>query len=100
MKTRSNTFTLEQFKEKNYGVKGSSKREKLESGYQNFKLGALLQEARLVKGLTQEELAEKVGTTRSYISKLENDIKEVRLSNLQKIVELGLEGKLELTIKL
>jgi DNA-binding XRE family transcriptional regulator len=100
MKTRNNTFTLEQFKEKNYGVKGSSKREKLESGYQNFKLGALLQEARLVKGLTQEELAEKVGTTRSYISKLENDIKEVRLSNLQKIVELGLEGKLELTIKL
>jgi DNA-binding XRE family transcriptional regulator len=100
MKTRNNTFILEQFKEKNYGVKGSSKREKLESGYQNFKLGALLQEARLVKGLTQEELAEKVGTTRSYISKLENDIKEVRLSNLQKIVELGLEGKLELTIKL
>ncbi len=100
MKTRNNTFTLEQFKEKNYGVKGSSKREKLESGYQNFKLGALLQEARLVKGLTQEELAEKVGTTRSYISKLENDIKEVRLSNLQKIVELGLDGKLELTIKL
>ena len=100
MKTRNNTFTLEQFKEKNYGVKGSSKREKLESGYQNFKLGALLQEARLVKGLTQEELAEKVGTTRSYISKLENDIKEVRLSNLQKIVELGLGGKLELTIKI
>ena len=100
MKTRNNTFTLEQFKEKNYGVKGSSKREKLESGYQNFKLGALLQEARLVKGLTQEELAVKVGTTKSYISKLENDIKEVRLSNLQKIVELGLGGKLELSIKI
>ena len=100
MKTRNNTFTLEQFKEKNYGVKGSSKREKLESGYQNFKLGALLQEARLVKGLTQEELAVKVGTTKSYISKLENDIKEVRLSNLQKIVELGLGGHLELSISL
>jgi DNA-binding XRE family transcriptional regulator len=100
MKTRSNTFTLEQFKEKNYGAKGTSKREKLEAGYQNFKLGALLQEARLSAGLTQEELAEKVGTTRSYISKLENDIKEVRLSTLQKIVELGFGGKLELTIKI
>jgi DNA-binding XRE family transcriptional regulator len=100
MKTRNNTFTLKQFKEKNYGAKGTSKREKLEAGYQNFKLGALLQEARLSAGLTQEELAEKVGTTRSYISKLENDIKEVRLSTLQKIVELGFGGKLELTIKI
>ena len=100
MKTRSNTFTLEQFKKKNYGAKGTLKREKLEAGYQNFKLGALLQEARLSAGLTQEELAVKVGTTKSYISKLENDIKEVRLSNLQKIVELGLGGKLELSIKI
>ena len=100
MKTRSNTFTLEQFKEKNYGAKGTLKREKLEAGYQNFKLGAVLQEARLSAGLTQEELAVKVGTTKSYISKLENDIKEVRLSNLQKIVELGLGGKLELSIKI
>jgi len=100
MKTRSNTFTLEQFKEKNYGAKGTLKREKFEAGYQNFKLGALLQEARLSAGLTQEELAVKVGTTKSYISKLENDIKEVRLSNLQKIVELGLGGKLELSIKI
>jgi len=100
MKTRNNTFTLEQFKEKNYGAKGTLNREKLEAGYQNFKLGALLQEARLSAGLTQEELAVKVGTTKSYISKLENDIKEVRLSNLQKIVELGLGGKLELSIKI
>ncbi len=99
MKTRNNTFTLEQFKEKNYGTKETPKREKLEAGYQNFKLGAMLQEARLGAGLTQEELAEKVGTTKSYISKLENDIKEVRLSTLQKIVELGFGGKLELSIK-
>jgi DNA-binding XRE family transcriptional regulator len=99
MKTRNNTFTLEQFKEKNYGTKGTPKREKLEAGYQNFKLGAMLKEARLGAGLTQEELAEKVGTTKSYISKLENDIKEVRLSTLQKIVELGFGGKLELSIK-
>jgi transcriptional regulator with XRE-family HTH domain len=45
-------------------------------------------------------LAEKAGTTKSYISKIENDIKEVRLSNLQKIVELGLGGKLELSIQI
>jgi transcriptional regulator with XRE-family HTH domain len=50
--------------------------------------------------LTQQQLAEKVGTTKSYISKLENNVKEVRLSTLQKIVELGLDGQLELSIKL
>ena len=49
--------------------------------------------------MTQEELAVKVGTTKSYISKIENDIKEVRLSTLKKIVELGLGGKLQVSIK-
>jgi transcriptional regulator with XRE-family HTH domain len=60
----------------------------------------LLQEARLEKGLTQAGLADKVGTTKSYISKIENNLKEVRLSTLQRIVELGLDGHLELSIKL
>ena len=50
--------------------------------------------------MTQEELAEKVGTTKSYISKLENNIKEVRISTLKRIVERGLGGVLELSIKL
>lgn len=101
MKTKkSNVRTLDQFKDKHYGKRWVSKREKLESGYDNFKIGALIQEARLEKGLTQEELAEKVGTTKSYISKIENNIKEVRISTLQKIVELGLGGRLLLSIKL
>jgi Predicted transcriptional regulator with C-terminal CBS domains len=72
--------------------------EELDNGYENFKLGSLLHEARLEKGLTQAELAEKVGTTKSYISKIENNVKEVRLSTLQKIVKLGLGGQLELSI--
>ncbi len=97
---KKNTSTLEQFKEKNYGKRGTAKREELESGYDNFKIGALILEARLEKGLTQEELALKVGTTKSYISKIENDIKEVRISTLQRIVELGLGGHLQLSIKL
>ena len=101
MKTkRNNITTLEQFKDKHYGVSGTEKREQLESGYQNFKIGALIHEARLEKGLTQEQLAEKVGTTKSYISKIENNIKEVRISTLQKIVEVGFGGKLQLSIKL
>ena len=101
MKTKTNnTITLEQFKDKHYGKRGSSKRDELESGYEHFKIGALIHEARLEKGLTQEELAYKVGTTKSYISKIENNLKEVRISTLQRIVELGLGGQLELSIKL
>ncbi|MDP4227120.1 MAG: helix-turn-helix transcriptional regulator [Bacteroidota bacterium] len=101
MKTgKNNIMTLEQFKDLHCGKRGTAKREKLEAGYENFKIGALIHEARLKKGLTQEELAEKVGTTKSYISKIENNIKEVRISTLQKIVELGLDGHLQLSIKL
>ncbi len=95
-----NLMTLDEFKEKHYGKRGTKKREKLEAGYENFKIGVLLHQARLEKGLTQEELAAKVGTTKSYISKIENNIKEVRLSTLQKIVELGLDGHLNLSISL
>lgn len=95
-----NKMTLDQFKNKHYGVKGTKKRDELDNGYENFKLGALLHEARLEKGMTQAELAEKVGTTKSYISKIENNIKEVRLSTLQKIVHLGLGGQLDLSIRL
>ncbi len=101
MKTaKSNIMTLEQFKHKHYGERGTAGRDELEAGYESFKIGVLIHEARLEKGMTQQELAEKVGTTKSYISKLENNVKEVRLSTLQKIVELGLGGHLELSIKL
>ncbi|SRR5258706_11965176 len=101
MKTKRNSLvTLDQFKEKHYGKKGTKKRDRLEAGYENFKIGAMIHEARIEKGLTQEELAEKVGTTKSYISKIENNIKEARISTLQKIIELGLGGHLELSIKL
>ena len=101
MKTKkSNVVTLDQFKDKHYGKLGTSRREKLEAGYDNFKIGAMIQEARLEKGLTQDELAKRVGTTKSYISKIENNIKEARISTLQKIIELGLGGHLELSIKL
>ena len=97
---KDNILTLDQFKDKHYGKTGTVKRDQLEAGYESFKIGALIQDARLEKGLTQEELAEKVGTTKSYISKIENNIKEVRFSTLKKIVELGLGGQLQLSIKL
>ena len=94
-----NLMTLAEFKDEQYGKRGTSKREELEAGYEQFKLGVMIQEARLEKGLTQEQLAEKCGTSKSYISKIENNIKEVRISTLQKIVKLGFGGQLEVSIK-
>ena len=100
MQTKNKTMTLEQFKEKHYGEKGTVKRDKLEDGYTQFKMGALIHEARLEKGMTQEELAVKCGTNKAYISRVENNVKDVRISTLQKIVEIGLGGQLNLTITL
>jgi DNA-binding XRE family transcriptional regulator len=100
MKTKANTKTLSSLVDEQYGKKGSLKREKFEKGYQSFKLGALLLEARLEKGMTQEQLADKCGTNKAYISKVENDIKDVRISTLQKIIEVGLGGKLNLSVTL
>ncbi len=101
MKAKNNHMTtLEEFKEKNYGKRGTKKRDELEAGYEHFKMGALIHNTRIEMGMTQEQLAEKVGTTKSYISKIENNIKEARISTLQKIVELGFGGHLELSIKI
>jgi len=94
----NNLISLDQYIEQQYGKRGTSKREKFEDGYENFKIGFMLQQARLEKGLTQEELAVKVGTSKSYISKIENNVKEVRISTLQKIIEAGLGGQLELAV--
>jgi HTH-type transcriptional regulator / antitoxin HipB len=100
MKTNNNIKTLTQLIDEQYGEKGTPNREEFEKGFQAFKLGAMIHDARLEKGMTQEELAEKCGTTKSYISRIENNVKEVRISTLQKIVELGLGGHLNLSIKL
>ena len=97
---KGNLITLSGFKDKHYGKRGTQGRERLEAGYEVFRLGVLLQEARKERGMTQQELADKCGTTKSYISRLENNVKEVRLSTLQKIVEAGLGGQLELSIRL
>ena len=100
MKHKNNLTSLEELIDEHYGKKGTIKRDKFEKGYEDFKLGYMIQQARLKKGMTQEELAEKCGTNKGYISKIENNVKEVRLSTLQKIVELGLGGHLKLSIKL
>jgi HTH-type transcriptional regulator / antitoxin HipB len=99
MPANDNLTSLSQFIDQEHGPLGSKSREEFEAGYEVFKLGALLQQARHAKGLTQQQLADLAGTDKSYISELEKDLKDVRLSTLQRIISEGLGGHLELSIK-
>lgn len=96
---KKNLISLKEFIDKEVGMKGSKKREKFDRGYEAFKLGVLIQQARHEKGMTQEQVAELSGTNKSYISKLEKDLKDVRFSTLQRIISEGLGGQLEISIK-
>ena len=100
MKTKTNITTLEQILDKKYGTKGQPKRDKWEQEFEAFHLGFLLEEARIKLGMTQQELAEKCGTNKSYISRIENNESDIRLSTLLKIVQQGLGGHLKLTLEL
>ncbi|MEA3392757.1 MAG: helix-turn-helix domain-containing protein [Candidatus Marinimicrobia bacterium] len=82
-----------------YGKKGTKTRDEFDRESESFRLGVLVSEARKEKGLTQEELAQKIGSTKSYISKIENGVKEARVSTLQRIIEDGLGGKLHLSVE-
>jgi len=81
-KTKSNITILDQILDKKYGKKGAPKREEWEQQFEAFHLGVLLEEARTKLGMTQEELAEKCGTNKSYISRIENNASDIRLSTL------------------
>ena len=84
--------------DKKYGVEGTKTREKYQQGFETFKLGVVLEEARRSKNLTQQQLAEKCGTTKNYISKIENNNSDIRLSTLMRIINDGLDGHLKLSV--
>lgn len=95
-----NITTFDEILDKKYGEPGAEKREKWEQEFESFRLGVLLEEARLKLGMTQEELAEKCGTNKSYISRIENNASDIRLSTLMKIIQQGLGGHLKLTLQI
>ena len=100
MQTNNDIKTLSQIINEQFGEIGTAERNEFEEGYKNFKLGTLVQDARIEKGLTQEQLAVKCGTNKSYISKVENNITDIRISTLQRIIEVGLGGRLNLSVTL
>ena len=81
-----------------YGKIGASKRDKFEEKAQYFVISEMLKEARKEAHMTQDELAEKVGTKKSYISRLENGKCDIQLSTLYRIFEFGLGRPINLFI--
>ena len=80
-----------------YGKRGTERREAFEANAEAFCLAECLKEQRKLAGLTQEELAEKIGTKKSYISRVENGHTDIQLSTLFKIFN-GLGRRVSFTV--
>ncbi len=99
MKKNKNLTSFDDHLDQRYGKSGTESRNRFEMEFDAFKIGVLIQEARKEKKLTQEQLALKVGTTKNYISRIENDASDIRLSTLIRIIKEGLGGNLKLTLE-
>jgi ribosome-binding protein aMBF1 (putative translation factor) len=89
--------TFKELVEKEHGKLGTESRNEYEENAQMFIVGEMLKEARKESQLTQEQLAIKSGTKKSYISKIENAKGNIQLSTLIRIFEKGLNRKIGLT---
>jgi DNA-binding XRE family transcriptional regulator len=100
MKAKKNITTFDEHLDQRYGKRSTPSRDKFEQGFEIFKLGVMLEQMRKNQKMTQEQLAKKCGTTKSYISRIENDASDIRLSTLIRIIHQGLGGRLKLTVEL
>ena len=88
-----NAKSFEELLDVKYGKIGTGRRDEFEEKAQYFVISEMLKEARKEANMTQEQLAEKVGTKKSYISRLENGKCDIQLSTLYRIFEVGLGKK-------
>ena len=92
-----NSSDFDELLDAEYGKRGTARREQFEMEAEAFCLAECLKEQRKLAGLTQAQLAEKIGTKKSYISKIENGHADVQLSTLFRIFH-GLGRRVTLTI--
>ena len=97
MKTIKDAKTFDELLNIKYGKPGAKKRDEFEVKAKSFVIGEMIKEARKEAHLTQEALAEKTGTKKSYISRLENGKIDIQISTLFKIFEEGLGKRIGLT---
>ena len=93
-----NAKTFDELLDIKYGKVGIPKRDEFEAKANYFVISEMLKEARKEAHITQEQLAEKIGTKKSYISRIENGKADIQLSTLFKLFETGLGKRVHLTI--
>ena len=100
-KNKRNKKTLKTFEEHldlHYGKLGTENRTEFEIKAKAFAIGELIKEERLAAKLTQEELALRIGTKKSFISRIENGHCDIQLSTLYRLMEIGLGRRLAFSI--
>lgn len=93
-----NTTDFEDILIEKYGNKGSESRDKFDAESLAFRLGVMLKDARKEANITQEELAQRTGTKKSYISRIERGLSDIQMSTYYKLVETGLGKTLNVSI--
>ena len=93
-----NITTFDEHLDQRYGKIGTKKRTEFEIKAKAFAIGEILREARKEAHMTQEQLAQKTGTRKSFISRIENGHSDIQLSTLYRIVELGFGKRVNLSI--
>lgn len=93
-----NNTNFEDLLVEKYGKKGTPERDRFDADSLAFRLGVMLKEARKEANLTQEELAQKTGTKKSYISRIERGLSDIQVSTYFKLIEIGLEKNLHISI--
>lgn len=93
------TTNFEDLLMKKYGERGTSERNQYETDSLAFRLGVMLKEARKEAHITQKELADKIGTKKSYISRIERGKSDIQLSTYHKLIEIGLGRTLQISIE-
>ena len=93
-----NVTDFEDLLKDKYGEKGTPLRDKFDADSLAFRLGVMLKEARKDAQVTQEELAERTGTKKSYISRIERGQSDIQISTYYKLIETGLGKHLNISI--
>lgn len=94
-----NIKTFAQHLDKRYGKTGTKERTEFEIKAKSFAIGELIREERKLAQMTQEQLADKIGAKKSFISRIENGHSDIQLSTLYKLIEFGLGRKINFTIQ-
>jgi ribosome-binding protein aMBF1 (putative translation factor) len=98
MKSDKTITTFEEHLEERYGKIGSKTRTDFDIKAKAFAIGEIIKDERKQSNMTQEELAKRTGTRKSFISRIENGHSDIQLSTLYKLIEQGPGKKINLSI--